>query len=263
MDMITIRSPHVYMIFGILSLFLFYAICAEESCQVYNPKITHAKYFCPQTKNTLVLQQATWRECVIYCMHKQCRLISHNSFERICFLEIRPCPVLHASDHFITQIQNGKPGSSCVRWLPYNGEIPNRKVEDASSRMTVIAARFHRNGNLLPAKYEVGTDRVYSVLNGVGVEEASSSNMGFLVVDPLCSTVWIPYNSSGSKPLPSNAVTAGQKADGTPLYTARMWISIPQATEFSFGYYDPQNKYGYCQLWYAHEVIIMDVLCVV
>ena len=174
-----------------------------------------------------------------------------------------PCTVLHPSNHFTTQMKNSKVGSSCVSWMPCNGQLADRRVEDASSRMFVVVARFGRNGNLLPAKYEVGNTEVYSVLNGTGIKEAPSSNMEILLVDPLCSTKWITYDSSGSESLPINAVLAGHKANGIPLYTARMRFSIPQATEFSYGYYDPQNKHGYCDLWLAHEVTVMDVLCVV
>ena len=261
MDLICIQATQLHMTFGILLLCLSNAVYAEESCQIYQPTEPLENYSCPQTTNTLILEQATWAECVNYCMHKQCRSISHNSFERICLLELTPCTVLQPNQHFTIQMLNAKSGATCVSWVAYNGQIPARRVEDASSRMIVVAARFSRNGDLLPAKYEIGTDRVYSVLNGVGVEEASSPSMEFLVVDPLCSMMWIPYNSSGSEPLPRNAVMAGHKADGTPLYTARMWISIPQATEFSYGYYDPQNKYGFCHLWYAHDETVMDVLC--
>ena len=87
--------------------------------------------------------------------------------------------------------------------------------------------------------------------------------MEFLVVDLRCSTVWIAYDSSWSEPHPRNAVIAGHKADGTPLYFARMWISKTGDTGFSNGYYDPQNNYGYCHHWDAREETVMDVLCIV
>ena len=255
------RSWCMYLRYLILAISHICDIRAEDVCQVYQTRLNE-KYICPQITSTLVLDNITEPQCVTYCMYKECGVISFNAFEEICLLDKTPCHLLQPNNFFTIQIKRHKPDHSCINWLSFNGLIPDRSIQDASERMVVVAVRFARNGNLLPAKYEVGSNRVYSVLDGVGIEEASSSNMEFLVVDPLCSTVWTAYHSSGSEPLPRNAVMAGQKADGTPLYSARMWISIPEATEFSYGYYDPKTKRGYCHLWSAHEKTVMDVLCI-
>ena len=256
------QSRCVYLTYLILAICCICEICADAICQVYQTRLNE-KYVCHQITSTLVFENITEPECVTYCMHKECGVISYNSNGQICLLDKTPCHLLQPNNLFTIQIKKSKPDVACISWLSYDGQIPDRSIQDASDRMDVVAVRFARNGNLVPAKYEVQHNTAYSVLDGEGISEAASSNMEFLVVDPLCSTVWIAYDSSGSEPLPTNAVIAGHKADGTPLYTARMWISIPEATEFSHGYYDPQNKYGYCHLWSVHEETVMDVLCIV
>ena len=237
-------------------------ICAEELCTAYKATEEFEKHFCPQTENASILKQTTWHHCVVHCLHhKKCKLISHNSYERMCILDTAPCPVFQPSDFVTSWLLKSKPDSTCISWVPYSDHVPARNVQDASNK--IIVARLHRDGYIWPGKFDIHLWYTFAVLNGVAIEEAPNSNTEFLVVDPLCSTIWIAYDSSASEPLPWNSIMAGHKADKTPLYVARMWVSVPEATDFSYGYYDPDSGNGYCNFWGTRVGNIMDVLCIV
>ena len=232
-------------------------------CLLGEPHAGKQKKVLPQTSSTLVFNNVTESECVTYCMYKESPVISYNSFEQICLLDKTPCHQLLPNNPFTIQTKQIKPDTLCISWRHFDGQIPDRSIQDTSVRMVFVAIKFPRKGLLLPAKYEVGINSVFSVLNGVGIGEvAYSSNMEFLVVDPLCRTMWITYNSAGSETLPRNAVIAGHKENGIALYFARMWIRILPSYRILIWLLWPQNSYGYSHLYGALEKTRMDVLCI-
>ena len=71
--MIHIQAKHAYMTFGIILLCITNAVYVRNPVIYTNPLEPLENYFSPQTTNALVLEQATWYECLTDCMRKQCR----------------------------------------------------------------------------------------------------------------------------------------------------------------------------------------------
>ena len=219
-------------------------------------------FFCPSEADYFVSGRTTRRQCIIIAQHKQRHAISYNAVEQICILA-QSCPVLQPNRAFTTQLQlpARNPDTQCINWTPFVGKVPDRSVQDASRRMVVVAARFYRDRFLLPAKYEIGTNRFYSVQNRTAVEKLPRVETELLEVDHSCTTKWVAYNGLGHDSVPNGAIGAGHKPDGTVLYFVRIWIAI--YSEYSYGYYDPQTGQGYCHLYGSKSSDEFDFLCVV
>ena len=56
-------------------------------------------------------------------------------------------------------------------------------------------------------------------------------------------------------------MTAGRKADKTPLYVARDFFEISETSEYTVGYYDPQSREAYFDLFGTHILQKIGILC--
>ena len=236
-----------------------HCIWADDSCRENIQRMDG--FLCPKNEEPVVLNRTTREQCVLLGLHKQHQVISHNRLENICSIQSTICPVLAPNEFISILIPKRNPDIRCIHWIPYSGEVPKRSIQDTSERMVIVAARFHRDGFLLPAKYEIGTNLFYSVKNG-GEEVASpSSDTELLVVDASCTTMWIAHNTAGNHPFPHGAIEAGYTPDGTVLYFVRMWIQGD--AEYSYGYYDINTRYGYNHLFYVQVSKEFHILCIV
>ena len=135
-------------------------------------------------------------------------------------------------------------------------------MEISSVRSTHALVRFLYEGDLLPGKLEYNTlQKVYSAYNRMGISRVADSTVEFLTVHPTCSLTWLAFDAAGPGPLPHGAMIAGKKTDGTPLYVAGNFFVIPETSEYSSGFYDPQNREAYFDLFGLHILQQMDILC--
>ena len=121
------RLWHMYLTYVCFAICWICDIWADNVCQVYQTRLNE-KYVCPQTMGTLVLNKITETECVTYCMHKKCGVISDNYFEQICHLDQTPCHLLQPSSLFTIQIKKSKSDTTCISWLSYDTQIPDRNM---------------------------------------------------------------------------------------------------------------------------------------
>ena len=126
--------------------------------------------------------------------------------------------------------------------------------------MCMAVARMPVNSDIIPGKLTKDTLLVWAGYSGgVVYQSGSSPSSEVLVVDPSCSTVWVDYDASTGAPLPARAIVGGHQGS-TLLYVARLWVSVPEATDYSFGFYDPDADLAYVQFYGLYTNTNMSIL---
>ena len=252
------------MAFGWRGLLVSTVLVICRACRLYNPVLVHDNMSCPDTDNGTLLNDILFHECLIQCTREVCHLLSYNQQNKICKLAGKPCEVLEPRPGFSSQTLRTSPEIECFQWVTYeSGDvIPPRVVEISSQRSTIAIVRFPHEGDLLPGKLEYTIyQNVFSAYNREAIGRAADSTVEFLTVHPTCSLIWLPFDATGPGPLPRGAMIAGQKADGTPFYVSRNFFVIPQTSEYGIGYYDPQTREAYFDLFGTHIMQQIDLLC--
>ena len=235
-----------------------------KACRVYNTILIHDNMSCPDHNNGTLFKEVPRHECVMQCTREACRLLSYNEEDKVCKLTAQPCEVLEDRSGFTSQTFRILPDSECLHWVTYqSGDvIPPRVIEISSPRVTSAIVRFPHEGDLLPGKLEYNSHQnVFSAYNRVGIGRAADSTVEFLTVHTMCTLIWLPFDATSPVPLPRGAMDAGRKADKTPLYVARNFFVIPETSEYGIGYYDPQNREAYFDLFGTHILQKMEILC--
>ena len=219
---------------------------------------------CPGGDNETLLKDITRHECIIHCIQEVCHLLSYSDEDQICKLTVQPCEVLEPSQGVTIQALRTSQDSECFKWVTYeSGDvIPPRVVEISSVRSTHVLVRFLYEGDLLPGKLEYNIlQNVYSAYNRMGIARVADSTVEFLTVHRTCSLIWLAFDATAPGPLPRGAMIAGKKTDETPLYVAGNFFVIPETSEYTVGYYDPQIREAYFNLFGTHILQQMDILC--
>ena len=234
-------------------------------CRFHNPVQIYQDMACPDNDDEKLLKQIPHRECMSQCVQDVCHLVSYNQQNANCVLTQRPCVVLEPRPGFMTQTLRTSADSDCLQWQTYvsGSADPPRIVEISSTRVTIAIVRFPHEEDLLPGKItDTASREVYSVYNSQSVHKPADNTVEFLVVHPTCNLIWLPYNATNLGPLPRGALVAGRKDNGIPLYVAGSFFSIPEAHEYTTGYYDPQIREAYFELFGVPILKAIDILCV-
>ena len=263
-----IRSVYVHMqlVCTVWVAFLILSIWAGSDCREAEKLQLVEGYYCPKDENSIILGGTT--ECRHQCMqsglHRQCNVITYDTTENTCLIQSHLCPVLLPNSTFAVELPVRDPDPVCIKWVPYADEVPDRTVQDASDRMTVVAGRYFADGWLVPGKFEITGKMFFGIRYNSPEAMAPSAMTEFLVVDMSCTTMWVAYNSLQNDPLPTGAIAAGHKSDGKSVYFIRIWVENAFFKEYSYGYYDPVSRSGYAHAGVdTQSSTVFDVLCII
>ena len=190
------------------------------------------------TTITRIEQHICTYECVI---RKECSFVSYNIEQNICHLSNDTCVVLEANQAFRVKYLGNVHRSECLQWLPPATFDSIRTVVNPLCHdpfpTPCYVGRLLSASNILPGKYFLDPERVWTVLNG---DSISTGTMEVLDVHTGCQVTWKPFNAGDAVPV--GAVEGGYLSNsGTNLYVMR----APFGDYTLVGYYDPKTVTGY------------------
>ena len=192
-------------------------------------------------------------ECVI---RKECSFVSYNIEQNICHLSNDTCVVLEADQAFQVKYLGNVHRSECLQWLPPATFDSIRTVGNPLCHdpfpTPCYVGRLLSASNILPGKYFLDPERVWTVLNG---GSSYTGTMEILHVRTGCQVTWTPFNAGDVVPV--GAVEGGYlSSSGANLYVMR----APFENYILIGYYDPNSVTGYMSYWGMKMVTNMELL---
>ena len=200
-------------------------------------------------------------ECILRCfVDKLCRAVNYDVQENVCMRIEEPCPVVGVQQHVHYQILAEDPEGGCVQWVATNDwNYPrmvkyNRQINGVAWQGVV---RLTNAGETLPGRWNLGDTDAISIQNNT---KLATGTFDVLVVNEVCSLVWVYYDAASGKPMPPGAILGGHLADGTPLYVAA--VNLSKRRSFLVGYYNHVTRKATCYLSGVHDVQQMSLLTV-
>ena len=193
-------------------------LIASIGCCLSSTIQIHKNVSYKDTNDWMLQKEIPVHKCMMQCVHKDCHLVSYRQQDETCLMSERQCMVLELRPGFVSQAAMISPAS----------DVPSRLAEIPSACVTIAIVKFTHQ-YLLPGQLEkITTPGVYSLYNRHWMCFVADSTVAFFAVHLMRSLISLPYSAIPPGPLPYLAVISSWKQDGSPLYPAKSFITVPQ-----------------------------------
>ena len=234
-------------------LFLFSLSLSGTACDIkHTNEPLHGHHCVARAHSEITVSQ---KDCMTQCFRKKmCYFINHDYGTDQCHLGLDKCESLVPVIQGTVQVF-GPPRYNCVHWGP-RGESGRERIEVLFNGCFLYLARVLIGDALIVGKFKphYGNFQSNKKNMDVGRIKETDHDIEFLIMDPACTLLWMPYRAG--ELLPNGVISGGHLADESTTYVAKVIHDI----EPSFGYYNTKSELAYYKMGDLSTTSTMELL---